>query len=83
MSRRTHWWFIVKVSETDLGNLEREWDLQTGWKLENCYMSPLLSSNPELLLLHQCAPEKHDQNHGVNSVEAASSLGNNQWRIER
>ena len=45
-------------------------------ELENCYTSPLLSSNPELLLLHQCAPEKHVKNHGINSMDAASSLGN-------
>ena len=51
MSGRIHWWFIVKGSESDLEELEREWDhvhLQTGWKLENCYMSPLSSPNPEL-----------------------------------
>ena len=63
-SVRTQWWFVVKGSETDLEELEKEWDrvqLQTGWKLENCYMtlSPLLPSNPELI--HPSTPEKHDE----------------------
>ena len=51
ISGRIHWWFILKGSESDLEELERDWDhvqLQTGWKLENCYMSPLSSPNPEL-----------------------------------
>ena len=67
-SGRTQWWFVVKGSETDLEDLEKEWDrvqLQTGWKLENCYMtlSPLLPSNPESI--HANSPEKHDETSAV------------------
>ena len=78
-SGRTHWWFVVKGSETDLENLEREWDhvqLQTGWKLEICLMSQL-PSNPESP--NQNARENHDASTIVktSSVESNPNMNDN------
>ena len=38
---KTHWWHIVSGDEGDLDKLEGEWEavkLQTGWKLEKCFV---------------------------------------------
>ena len=38
---KTRWWHIVSGDEGDLDKLEGEWEavkLQTGWKLEKCFV---------------------------------------------
>ncbi len=40
-NNKTRWWHIVSGDESDLEKLEREWEsvkIQTGWKLEKCYI---------------------------------------------
>lgn len=78
MSGRTHWWFIVKGSESDLEELEKEWDrvqLQTGWKLEMCYMTS--SSIPEHDTPHMDAAPHSESNVSVTSPDRESSESHN------
>ena len=40
-NNKTRWWHIVSGDESDLEKLEGEWEsvkIQTGWKLEKCYI---------------------------------------------
>lgn len=87
-SGRTHWWFIVKGSESDLEELEKEWDrvqLQTGWKLELCYMS-----SSEIPDHDAAAPDsENNRNNDVSvnspdpeSPDSGNELTNNESQIQ-